>query len=486
MVSIVHSKKCSICEEKLITDMNDIFPRYQKCCECKKVFFICDGCLGCKCPCCGGNLKNKEETFPFDLFHAIERNDLERVKVIWGMEDQDINFVFHDKTNDTPLMMSGVKQNHEMCLWFINKCNASVRAKNKSGRTPLVEMVRCRGSKWSKTVAQLFADSVNDQDRSGYTALMLASEGAGLFCSNRGNLTIIKQLLEFGADVFIKDNNGETALDKAIQSNKRSKTSSNQKVVDYLEQVETNIKKEVKANQQKNEIAQKEGGVLEKKISELNFKCTNDILPTVEVDLGSIPEEYQGYKKIVDQVLFDFISESPQAVITIYVYQTESVNFIDHMAYSAFFGIAGKRKLQEKLLDRLLAAFNHITGVNARFSDYINTTIGICEFHIENELVWQPIDSTMWSATDKEDEEDVINNIEAEGETDSMDNDEDALRSAIPTRYRAARADAEVGTIRSTIENIFGLPEGSVALCDPTGKALRADATIRTLRRRWE
>jgi hypothetical protein len=53
-------------------------------------------------------------------------------------------------------------------------------------------------------------------------------------------------------------------------------------------------------------------------------------------------------------------------------------------------------------------------------------------------------------------------------------------------RLRAARADAHVGSIRRRIERVFGLPEGSVALCGPDGKVLRADAKIATLRRRWE
>ena len=52
-------------------------------------------------------------------------------------------------------------------------------------------------------------------------------------------------------------------------------------------------------------------------------------------------------------------------------------------------------------------------------------------------------------------------------------------------RLRAARGDARVGSIRNTIESLFGLPEGSVALVGPDGRALRADAFIRTLRTRW-
>ncbi|CAB3690756.1 hypothetical protein [Paraburkholderia rhynchosiae] len=60
------------------------------------------------------------------------------------------------------------------------------------------------------------------------------------------------------------------------------------------------------------------------------------------------------------------------------------------------------------------------------------------------------------------------------------------VRAQVPGRFRAARADARVGSIKRRIERVFGLPEGSVALCGPDGKALRTDARIATLRRRWE
>ncbi|SAL79940.1 hypothetical protein [Caballeronia telluris] len=60
------------------------------------------------------------------------------------------------------------------------------------------------------------------------------------------------------------------------------------------------------------------------------------------------------------------------------------------------------------------------------------------------------------------------------------------VRAQVPGRFRAARADARVGTIKRRIERVFGLPEGSVVLLGPNGNALRADAKIGTLRRRWE
>jgi hypothetical protein len=49
---------------------------------------------------------------------------------------------------------------------------------------------------------------------------------------------------------------------------------------------------------------------------------------------------------------------------------------------------------------------------------------------------------------------------------------------------RAIRQDALVGTVTKKLEDRFGLPEGSVALVDRKGKALRDHDTIGTLRKR--
>ncbi|WP_262965897.1 ankyrin repeat domain-containing protein [Methylobacter psychrophilus] len=391
MVFIIeHSEKCSICNKNVVEKCGDKRPQHQRCLKCRKVFFICGDCLGAQCPECKGDLQSKEETFPDNLFYAIEKGDLSEVKNICELENKNVDFIINDK-GDIPLIRAAVSKQHEICQWLIDKCNASINARDKYGRTPLIEMMRCRDSNWPKKQALLFAPSVNEQDGGGKTALMFASEGAGLFGSKKGNITIIKQLLGFGADVFIKDKYRNTALDIAIRSNDRSKTSSNQTVVDYLKKVEISAK-------QVAENIPMESSMLDNPISDLKFIRTNASLPTVEVDLDSLPQDYHGYQKIVDQVLQVFITRYPESVMTIYVYQTQSVNFIDHMAFSAFIGIAGKKKSQDKLLDMLLNAFNKITGVNARFSDYINTTIGVCEFHVEYGQVWHPVDAGTWSS----------------------------------------------------------------------------------------
>ncbi|MBX8577500.1 hypothetical protein [Pseudomonas cichorii] len=55
-----------------------------------------------------------------------------------------------------------------------------------------------------------------------------------------------------------------------------------------------------------------------------------------------------------------------------------------------------------------------------------------------------------------------------------------------PRRHRDARKNASVGSIERTIEETFGLPEGSVQLNNEDGSNARSDQKIGTLRKRYK
>lgn len=54
-----------------------------------------------------------------------------------------------------------------------------------------------------------------------------------------------------------------------------------------------------------------------------------------------------------------------------------------------------------------------------------------------------------------------------------------------PKRFRKARNDASISSMQATIEKQLDLPKGSVRLVNPSGKKVRANATIRKLRANW-
>ncbi len=167
-------------------------------------------------------------------------------------------------------------------------------------------------------------------------------------------------------------------------------------------------------------------------------------LRTVEIDINSIPEGSHGYSDLVTRALSSVAEKYIKLRATIYVYQGMSVNF-HQQTWSAFFGVAGDKKL----LDVLLNAFQSAKVGNVKLSDYINSSTATRDFHVQDGHVWRPIESGTWY-TESQGEE----NLEEDSisETDDLELDEEetngeGCRISSPTRFRIARADASVGSI---------------------------------------
>lgn len=226
--------------------------------------------------------------------------------------------------------------------------------------------------------------------------------------------------------------------------------------------------------------------------NELQISSKTDPLPTVEVDLDSLPEERQEYASIVVDALESVASRSPSAIATVHVYHGPSINF-SQQTWSVFFGVAGNKKV----LEALLQAFRAAGASNVRFSDSINPSMATKDFHVQGGQVWRPLEPGTWFTSSPDntaaEENSLVEEWLEEDDDDwiapSSIGAGDDSRASSPARSRAsraARADASVSTIRRKLETLFGLPEGSVALCGPDKKPLRGDATIGTLRKRWE
>ncbi|MCO8166742.1 hypothetical protein NJC40_02985 [Pseudomonas sp. 21LCFQ02] len=244
--------------------------------------------------------------------------------------------------------------------------------------------------------------------------------------------------------------------------------------------------------------------MIKKSVTELAFVNSKSPLPTVEVDSQSIEDAGFSIYSTVMQVLTQLAEQEASLRATLYIYGTVSVNFREP-CWSEFLLVAGP----EKVLRALGAGFERLPAVKSRFSDYVSSSEALRTFHVQDGLVWEQEDSSTWyshaqtladltaeadEAEEADDdgeliEEDAEEIWDAEDREASDDQEEDStivVGNRKAARYRAARSDAKVSTIRARIEDVFGLPEGSVALCGPDGRALRGNALIRTLRRRWD
>jgi len=52
-------------------------------------------------------------------------------------------------------------------------------------------------------------------------------------------------------------------------------------------------------------------------------------------------------------------------------------------------------------------------------------------------------------------------------------------------RSYVAKGTAHVSTIQKQIEKVFGLPEGSVRICHPSGRKVRATSSVNSLRKKY-
>jgi len=212
-------------------------------------------------------------------------------------------------------------------------------------------------------------------------------------------------------------------------------------------------------------------------------------MATVEVDIGSIPDSGTTVDDLLADGFTPYAKKNPTVTATLYYYYTTSINF-GESTDSVFIGLAGP----EKCLKQILGAMQRSPGVRARYSEYISPYSAAPMIHIEAGKVFRAEDPLNWYTVDGESDAtdssvqdtDTGFQVNTEHDPGAEGGGRDNSRGPVPSEYRSARADASVGSIRKTMEEIFGLPDGSVALCGPDGKPLRATAKIATLRKRWE
>jgi hypothetical protein len=129
------------------------------------------------------------------------------------------------------------------------------------------------------------------------------------------------------------------------------------------------------------------------KSSQLALVTSDSALPSVEVDMGSIPESEFSFDDILAEKLPSFAAKSKAVTATLYYYYSVSMSFgAGQPTDSAFIGVAGP----EKCLAAILRALKNIPGVRTRFGDHISPSSATPMIHIENGILFRPEDSFSW------------------------------------------------------------------------------------------
>jgi hypothetical protein len=61
-----------------------------------------------------------------------------------------------------------------------------------------------------------------------------------------------------------------------------------------------------------------------------------------------------------------------------------------------------------------------------------------------------------------------------------------AIKKSTPIRIRRARETAALAPLQRKVEDMLGIPHGSVRFELPNGRKARIDSKVGTLRRRWD
>jgi ankyrin repeat protein len=196
---------------------------------------LCKKCTAKPCRNCQGELVKSQDVFPNSLFYAIAKGDMDGVQHILNeLPQKGANLSQLTDRDGSSLLHAACRVKDRKAALAISELmiqnGASNQMKDQSGFTALTSMVR--ESHYKPDVAMLLQSSKDINDNSGRTALMFAAKGGGLFGNRRGNLTVVRHLLSMGADLFLCDNSGRTALGHALKSND---TGQNEAMIEFLE-----------------------------------------------------------------------------------------------------------------------------------------------------------------------------------------------------------------------------------------------------------
>ncbi|MDR5785310.1 hypothetical protein P9281_01900 [Caballeronia sp. LP003] len=219
--------------------------------------------------------------------------------------------------------------------------------------------------------------------------------------------------------------------------------------------------------------------------SQLNFVVAPSHAATLEIASGSLSDADR--IMTMRSVLSRYAAFDANARASMYLQRVVSVGFGELTLADQIF--VADVAAAPGLLAVLLESFESCDAC-VRFAGELATDGAQCAIHLEDAHVWMNEDDDRWYASNLIDSDEAwpasaSDDIDEIGAVCEVMPEQATGRARSPSRYRAARGDASVGSIRRRIEAVFGLPEGSVDLCGPDGRALRADARIATLRRRW-
>jgi ankyrin repeat protein len=142
------------------------------------------------------------------LHEAVIRNNHEAVRFLLLQPNIDINV--RDSKNQTPLHIAASNSNLFDIAGRLVRRGANVNAQDMFGSTPLHRAAQWNNPRLVVYLLEQTPVTINIQDNNGNTPLHVAAA--------RGDTKSLKLLLQYGANIHIKNKKGKTALDEAKEN----------------------------------------------------------------------------------------------------------------------------------------------------------------------------------------------------------------------------------------------------------------------------
>lgn len=251
--------------------------------------------------------------------------------------------------------------------------------------------------------------------------------------------------------------------------------------------------------------------------SELKLVKKITEMPSVEIDLASIPDGVKGLKKALKQALPAVAAQKKSCRATLYYLKTSSVNF-HRPTDSVFVGVAGNKKL----LDIIYNLFSQPGADNVRDSDEISPKQAKRFLHLQDGNAWAPDGTGHWrsleyvkpTASDKA----GVTAVDADAPVDDTLVDDTRVNETrvdetpaafvttaaetstelpepapelagqpkFPPFDHYAHGQHSIKATRTRIAKLTGLPEEAILLCGPDLIPLHSNVRISTLKKRWQ
>lgn len=141
------------------------------------------------------------------IFEAVESNNDEMIELLCSFN---ANINHKNREGHTPLMVASMNKNRQESFIALLKMNANLYVKDKFGKTALMHACNNGNNVYIDMLLKKsnnFNKLVDEQDYNGVSPLMILAK--------RGNKEAIRILVSRGANIFLKDKYGRTALNYA-------------------------------------------------------------------------------------------------------------------------------------------------------------------------------------------------------------------------------------------------------------------------------